>query len=277
MAKQKIFIDKNFDIIISSSDPKSSHLMAKQVMKCNPNIAKKWIQYWGDPFYDDINDSRKILKIFVKKEEKRLLKLCDKVVYVSPLTLKKQQKLFPQYSKKMFFLPIPYNEEIIYKKQKSEILKIGYFGNYFEKNRNIIPLYNSVNNKKKMKLLICGETNLNLKETSNVVIKNREKLEKIREYESEVDVLVCVCNKFGTQIPGKIYHYSATNKPILVILDGQYKEEIKKYLEKFKRFILCYNDKESIEMALNKIDINKLIIPCKKLSAYVIAKEFINE
>ncbi len=276
LANKKIIIDEQFDIIISSSDPKSSHLMAKNVIKNNPNITKKWIQYWGDPFYDDINDKRGIFKIFVKKEENKLIESCDKVVYVSPFTLKKQQELFPKYKNKMFFLPIPYNQELIYDKTNNKKITLGYFGDYYKRNRNIIPLYNFVKNDKDLKLLICGKSDIDLNEENNIIIKERQPIEKIREFEKKTDILICICNNSGTQIPGKVYHYSATNKPILIILDGENQEELKQYFNKFNRYILCYNNEESIKEGVKKISSNTMNTPCKKLSSKNIAKEFIN-
>lgn len=278
LSKQKILIDEQFDIIISSSDPKSSHLMAKSVLKNNPQIAKRWIQYWGDPFADDINDNRKMFRFFVKREEEKLIRACDEVVYVSPFTLEKQKKMFPKYRDKMFFLPIPYNQEVIYKPTNNKQLTIGYFGNYYEKNRNILPIYNLVKKNSNFRLLVCGGSDVGLKQESNMIIEDRQSIQKIKEYEEQSDVLVCICNSSGTQIPGKVYHYSATNKPILVILDGEYQEELKKYFDTFERYILCYNNEESILDALKKIEKDNMrFLPCSKLCAKNISIAFIDK
>ena len=95
--------------------------------------------------------------------------------------------------------------------------------------------------------------------------------------EEETDILICICNKKGTQIPGKIYHYAATNKPILIILDGEKKEELKTYFEKFKRYNICQNTEESIMENINKIikEKNKCE-PLKELNAKNIAKAFLD-
>jgi translation initiation factor 2 beta subunit (eIF-2beta)/eIF-5 len=50
---------------------------------------------------------------------------------------------------------------------------------------------------------------------------------------------------------------SSTNKPILVIMDGENEENIEKYLRSFKRFHICKNDQKSIEKAINEILYNK--------------------
>lgn len=276
LAKQKILIEEKFDIIISSSDPKSSHLVAKNLIKNNKNITKKWIQYWGDPFADDINDNRRLFKFLVKNEERKLIKTADEIVYVSPFTLAKQKQLFSKYSNKMRFLPIPYSHELIYDYAKNDTFSLGYFGDYYSRNRNIIPLYNFVRNNKNINLNICGNSDLNLIETENIIISSRQSIDKIREYESNSDVLICVCNSSGTQIPGKVYHYAATNKPILLILDGDNKKELREYFSKFNRYIMCDNNKIDIEKTLKDIiDNPKEYFPCEQLKPKSIAKKFV--
>ena len=271
-----IKFSESFDLIISSSDPKSSHLLAEEVIKCNPGITKKWIQYWGDPFASDINNKGFVPKSLIKKEEKRLITLADVVVYVSPFTLEFQQKLYPSLKDKMKFLPIPYKLPKVYKEVNNKIKKVGYFGDYFSRNRNVLPLYNAFNNNN-FELTICGNSDVELIEKDNIKVFKRQSVKKVEELESQCDLLVCVCNIKGTQIPGKIYHYAATNKPILILLDGNYKDNIKSYLEPFERFIFCSNDENDINEKINYIFENKMkFSPCEKLNCIQIAREFLS-
>ena len=73
--------------------------------------------------------------------------------------------------------------------------------------------------------------------------------------QSKTKVLVHLSNLHGGQIPGKIYHYSATNKPILFILDGTEEEQIllMEYFQKYNRYYFCKNTVESILDELNVI------------------------
>ena len=77
-------------------------------------------------------------------------------------------------------------------------------------------------------------------------------LDELEEYEKRTDVLVFVSNLGGGQIPGKIYQYSRTNKPILFILDGNEHEQkmIHNYFAGFNRYVFAYNDVESIKKAI---------------------------
>lgn len=277
LANKTIKIEEKFDIVISSSDPKSSHLVAEKLIKNNPGITKKWIQYWGDPFADDINNKGYIPKCFIKREEKRILGLADYVLYVSPFTLKKQQKLYSEYSNKMLFLPIPYNKPIIYKKSKNKKIKIGYFGDYYSRNRSIMALYNTIKNRKE-ELIICGNSDLQLEEYPNIKLMPRVSLEEVRKQEENSDILVCICNKKGTQIPGKIYHYSATNKPIMILLDGDRQKDLKTYFTSFNRFIICRNEEKDIVRALNEFKkANNEYSPLNKLNPKNLVQELLEK
>jgi hypothetical protein len=257
----KIRIDySKYDIIISSSDPKSSHLIAERIFKENKNCKAKWIQYWGDPMLNDITRKSDWRDGLVKYHENKLISKADKVVYASPFTLELQKETFPKLSFKMDYanqvyaniLDIRDNDDDTEKNKKTNgSITVGYFGAYQSKVRNIIPLYNAVRNSK-YKLNVCGTSDVLLKNTNNISIHGKVSYKLAVEMEEESDILVCICNNKGTQIPGKIYYCTAYNKPIIVILDGEYKNELKTYLGAFNRFILCENEEGSIRDAIEK-------------------------
>lgn len=266
-----------FDIIISASDPKSSHLLAKKLIELKPNIGRTWIQYWGDPFAIDIATKRVWPKFIIKLVEKRLIKDADKIIYVSPLTLEEQRKNYPKYANKMEFLPLPYIEAIEYenKGRHNGNLEMGYFGAYNSKIRDIKPLYNIIK-ESGVKLDICGDSDLQLESCENICIEKRIPYKEVQEKEGKVDVLVCICNKKGTQIPGKLYYYAATNKPILVLLDGE-SEKIKTYLSQYNRFLICENKEEDIKKMLEYIKNNRDIkySPANEFRCDIIAKQLL--
>lgn len=63
----------------------------------------------------------------------------------------------------------------------------------------------------------------------------------------------------GGQIPGKLYQYSATNKPILFILDGTIEEMqiLKTYFSQFNRYVFCKNSIDSIQNGIQKINLGQ--------------------
>lgn len=245
--------DGMFDVIISSSDPKSSHLFVCKVFENGMIKNTPWIQIWGDPFLADITRRNKLLDYRIKKEEDRLLKYATKIVYVSYLTLKEQQKIYPFYANKMTYEPIPYIKEEIYSLTdlRKEFLTFLYCGDYFSHIRNIRPLYDAINTTKH-KLIICGDSDIKLKSTEQVKILPRITFEKTKELESECDVLVHLSNLKGTQIPGKIYQYSGTNKLILFILDGN-EEALTSIFKKYGRYVFCRNNIRDIKRAITEI------------------------
>lgn len=273
---ENLKIEGSFDVIISSSDPKSSHLLAEKFKKMNPSNSMKWIQYWGDPFAADINSKTLIPKFIVIREEKRLIKAADKVVYVSPFTFDQQVRSFPSLQRKINFLPIPYIEPLIYKENNNEKFVVGYFGDYKSSDRDIVPLYRSFEGESSSKLIIYGHGDVKLDNTNNVKINQRENYSIIKEAESKCDLLVSICNRRGTQIPGKIYHYAATNKPILIILDGENSHLMRKYFQKFNRYIICDNNKKSISDAIKEImSSNKSYEPSRFFKPTIISEPFI--
>lgn len=264
-----------YNFIISSSDPKSSHAAAKHLIKLGIKYGK-WIQYWGDPLSIDINNKSIFPKWYIKHVERKLFANSDKIIYVSPFTLTEQKKEFPKYANNMEFIPIPYFMEKHYCKDKLCNYKLGYFGDYNSNIRNILPMYEycKLNN---IEAIIVGNTNMQLKKTACVHVHTRLPQNIVDKLEAECDILICILNRKGTQIPGKLYHYAATTKPILVIIDGVNKDKIRNYLETFNRFVFCENDEDSIGKAIDYIYENdKEYFPSNMLNPKIIANKFIS-
>lgn len=275
VSKIKIKYNK-YNIIISSSDPKSSHLIVERIFKENKDCKAKWIQYWGDPMFNDITRKSDWKDVLVKYHEKKLLSYADRIVYVSPLTLKTQKTIFKENASKMDYA----NQSItaIFNKTNSKkdiAVKIGYFGSYNSNIRNIMPLYN-VAKEEKYSLHICGGSDLELKSTDNVIVESVLPYNDIVTREKSSDILICLCNLKGTQIPGKIYYSAGYDKPIIVVLDSEYKEYLRNHFEEFERYILCENNESSIKNAIEeaKLQLNKKDYKVsKKLTPEYMAKK----
>lgn len=244
-------LEQKYDIIISMSDPKSSHLLALALLEKGIINCDRYIQIWGDPMYLDITNKTLIPRQIIKKEERKLLKRPDKIFYVSPLTLEEEKKIFPEYANKMDVLFPTYQNESIYKPVK-KIKKVGYFGDYNSDIRDIMPLYNAIKDSN-YELVVCGNSDLKLESTENISINGRVSFGKVKEFEKEVDLLVHISNRSGTQIPGKIYQYMGTNKPILFILDGP-EELFIKVFEPFNRVMFCENYEEDIISTIKRFN-----------------------
>lgn len=264
---------KEYDLVISVSDPKTSHIAAWNLISQNLKY-KKWIQYWGDPMTIDITSKSIYPKFLIKMIEKKLFRNSDLIVYASPITKKNQKKMFKIFANKMTFIPTPYIEPKYYPETNNAVYTIGYFGAYNKNVRDIMPLYQSCRElREQVKLDIIGDSDIELSNTKNINIISRR---DISRYEKNTDLLVCMLNKKGTQIPGKVFHYAATNKPILLLIDGEYGEEIGQYFKQFSRFIICKNEVNDIKETLySMLSDRQRYYPCEEFNAANVAKELI--
>lgn len=246
-------LDEHFDLIISTSDPKTTHVFVKKLIKKGLSY-DRWIQHWGDPMYGDITRSNAYPNCVVKWYERRIIKWADKVVYVSPFTADMLKQAHPQYAEKIHFVPLPCEEiEQTPLQEKTDFLKLAYLGDYSPSIRNILPLYEAVKGMEGVQLTIAGISSLKLESTDNITILPRIPQNECHQLEMSSDVLVTICNLRGTQIPGKVYYAAASQKHMLVILDGDKKDKLKEYVESFGRYIVCDNTVESIQTALHKL------------------------
>lgn len=250
---KNIVIDYNaYDQIVSVSDPKSSHKMVLELLKEGKveGIWDKWIQCWGDPWASDMTRKHGLKLPLVKKEEAKILRLARKIVYTSPFTMEDQKKRYPDCADKMILV----NQTVLSEKAADSIAKdksLGYFGAYMSNIRNILPLYECCK-ENGYELSIAGKTDLDLKQTDGIKIYPKLSLAEVNELERKIGIIICLCNRFGTQIPGKIYYDAIAKKPIVIIVDGEHKEEMRKYFEGFQRFIICDNNIKSIKRAIEK-------------------------
>lgn len=250
--------DEEFDYVISLSSPPASHLLACKLLKSGRVKAKEWIQIWEDPWFTCFHGLGNTKKIY--NEEYRLLSEGQKICYVSPLTLRNQQKAFPEFSDKMYWQPLPHyykNEAPVERNSDKNVY--GYFGDYDPETRNLQPFY-LASKDIGIEVNICGNPSNLFSSTEQIHIYPRLKLDQLKPLEDNSNVLIFLCNRIGGQIPGKIYQYSATNKVILFILDGseEEKEVLINFFKPFNRYVFCENTVEDITKAINKIEAGEL-------------------
>ena len=89
-------------------------------------------------------------------------------------------------------------------------------------------------------------------ETETVKIKGRLSQKDVSRMEDEASILISICNKRGTQIPGKVFYQAGYQKPMIIILDGEFKEKMRVYFNSFGRYILCENNEKSISGAIDE-------------------------
>lgn len=247
------YCDRGYDLLLTMSSPIASHVLGDKIIKETDLHYKTWCQLWQDPWYYDLY-IEKDSAIF--EEEKRLLSLADSVEYVTPITCYYQKLCFKEYAKKMNWSFLPCNEEIVYpSKDIAGRVKLGYFGEYVSTVRNMAPLAEAISESKTSELIACGNTDLDMGKYQNTTTYGRVSMVKVNQFQAECDILVNISNLKGGQIPGKVYQYAGTSKPVLFILDGTETEKkiILENFDKYNRFIFCENTKENISACLEDI------------------------
>lgn len=260
----EVLPQNSYDIVISISDPKTSHIALGNLLK-QGLATDRIIEYWGDPLYGDVSFKSVYPDWVIRNIEYKYLKLANRIVYTSPFTLKAEQQIFPKIAERMISIPTANLEEQVYHPFSSPKIKVGYFGDYYTQFRDIRPLYNAFTNGFEnidIELFIVGDSDMSLVDRENITVLSRRNIDDLQ---SKTDILICLLNNHGTQIPGKLYYNAGTNLPIVVILDGEYKEDIKKYLDTFDRFIICENNVDSINNAIKSIALNKPVFKPSKL------------
>ena len=252
-AIKKVLTDANleFDVLISTSDPKTSHLFATKLYK---SFCYKpyYIQYWGDPLTLDIARNTWTPKFIRKMIESHMISCCDKIAYVSPLTLKEQQGFLPAYAKKMIYSPTPC-EEVLYKNsENNNRIVMGYFGSYNSSVRDIMPLYKAVKKNDNVFLYIVGDSDVVLSSEKNIEVIPRISASQLKDFYNKCNVIVDLTNNRGAQIPAKIFRDAGTNREVLLLCDGVAGQEVKDCFEHFNRYTFCENTEEQIAKTLDE-------------------------
>lgn len=262
-----------YEYVISVSDPKTSHVATQKLIKQGLKF-NKLIEYWGDPLYGDITLKSFYPGFVYKNLERKLLSIADMVVYTSPFTLYEEKNMYPDIASKMAFTPTGYIDKKLYYPNNDKY-RIGYYGAYPSNVRDIMPLYNACKMlENEVCLSIVGNSDLILENTNNIEVFPRG---DISSFEKKTDLFVCILNKKGTQIPGKLYHYAAYNKPVLVLEAGDDINALHEYICSFGRYYTCSNTRESIIDCIKDIkNKNEQWEPLDKLKPEKIADFFLN-
>lgn len=242
--------DEFFDIVISTSDPKTSHVFTSRLLR--RVRYGRWIQHWGDPLLGDITRNFWWPKWCVKFYEWTIIRKADKIVYVTPFTAETQRKEYPKMAKKIFFIPLPADMHATETISQPNQLRIAYLGDYNPAFRNLRPLYNACSKMGGISLTIAGH-GPGYRSLPNIRVLPRITQDRALEIENDSDVVFCVCNKRGTQIPGKILYKASSDKHILVAVEQNLHDEMSSYFESYNRFVICDNTPASITEALQSL------------------------
>ncbi len=242
----------DYDYFISSSDPKGIHNYVVRNIPQNKRI----IQYWGDPWYDDISYGSGYL---VKFLEYRLLQRSSLIIYNSEKTVEKQKKIYPSQKEKICLLPrgissqqvnLAINNKIKIPCKLPDELRLIYAGDFHSNIRNIHPLVEACE-ALSLKLSVYGSGDF-LETTSEYInFHDRISSSELSKVCESFTLDVIIMNVTGGQLPGKIYDSLISERSVLLILDGDFSIDDIPCRE---RFIHCKNNVNDIVHALTSSD-----------------------
>ena len=168
---------------------------------------------------------------------------------MTPFTCDAQRKEYPRLAHKIAFIPLPADMHGTHTVSKPDQLRIAYLGDYNPAFRNLRPLYNACSKMDGISLTIAGH-GPDYRSLPNIRVLPRIPQDRALEIENDSDVIICVCNKRGTQIPGKVFYKSSSDKHILIAVEQEMHDEMCRYFESYNRFTVCDNTRESITETL---------------------------
>jgi len=250
--KEVIVPDEFFDVVLSLSDPKVSHIYTSELIRLKKIRYGRWIQHWGDPITGDFTRHYWWPEWVIRLYERSIIRKADKAVYVTPFTYEMECRAHPNLCQQIAFAPLPAEMLPIVDVPDSDDLRLSYLGDYHPAIRNLKPLYDACAGMDFVKLTIAGY-GPTYPNTENISILSRIPQQQAKQIEDNSDVLVCVCNITGTMIPGKVTYKASTKKHILVAIEDENYEAMKAYFEMYNRYILCRNTVESISETLVRL------------------------
>ncbi len=249
---------RSCDLLIAHANPPEAQFFCRRLKQMAPRVA--YWQYWSDPFaYGGIHPDRLPVKRWIHYFlERRMLSWPDRVIYGTRTLAMIQKKKFPRFAEKMRYIDVPYSfsDEGSQSGNREYQYFCGYFGLYDSSCRNVFPLYRALKKHPEWKMIIVGSGDSEIVSTDNIELHGRVPQAEIEFFEQNTQVYVVVLNHTCVQIPGKVFYRTGGRSTILVVLDGDYKTDIKEYLEPFQRFEFCDNTEESIEAKLRQLSVS---------------------
>lgn len=249
---------EQYECLISSSDHKTSHFVGAKIKHAFPSLP--WIQIWGDPWSIDLN-TLPLMKGLIAHYENKLLKEADKIVYVSNVTMCEMQNKYPRYRNKMYNIPRGFYFEINSSSHSQECIKIVYTG-VLSYGRNPYVLLDALT---KLKLSpskcvvefygnIPADMQEKLKTYPFVRLHDSVDFEYMAGILASASMLLYLSNKKGSsQIPGKLFDYMGTNKPILCLV-SDVSDSTSMYLTQYDRCLVLDNLESTIINNWGKIE-----------------------
>lgn len=254
--------ENSYDAIISSAFPFTCHIVGYFLKQLSGG--KPWIADYGDPWVNNPSFDLPKWRSFIDKEiESRILNSVNKIIVNTDRTKEHYLNLYPflksedikvitqGFSKKGFHEVSP---------EITDKFRIVYTG-IFYKDREPFILFDALTHVKEiwkdLEVIIAGNIT---KDEYKQYAENKGLSEIVRfigfvpqkkalSFQKGASVLLLIGNRGGIQVPGKIYEYFASKRPILSITIDKY-DIASTFVDRFKRGISVENDSEKLSESI---------------------------
>lgn len=284
-AGKKILVNHNQDAIITIGPPHSSHLIGKKLSrKFNLPHIPVLIDPWVDIIYYKNFKRSYITRKIDNHLEKSVLENAAQVVFVTESTKEDYIKKYSSLKDKSHVLYWGYNEEdfaSFNSDKDSEVKTIVHAGNIFDY-QNPINFWKRVRKEidsgKNIKLKFIGTISIGIKNAIDSAGLNPHTeiigflpySQMVKHLESASALLVCATEK--RHMPGKLFEYLRTGKPIIAFGDDN--EEVKTILEKSNAGMLFGYDSDADEFFKRFNQFNTDLNFVRQFDRKVIAEKF---
>ncbi|MBM4277114.1 MAG: glycosyltransferase family 4 protein [Deltaproteobacteria bacterium] len=217
---------KKYHYILTSHEPWVDSLLGLYLKVKHPKI--KWIADFGDPYVALYTPRHKLF--FENRFEKSIYEKADMLIFTHPQVVHHLDRKYPFIRDKKIVLiaqgfSYGLSREGKHVESRNKIFTMTYAGTFYRDFRNPSNLIQALSKLEfDYRFLLIGRNEGFLKDFEAI----GEKCEflgymdhfKVLHLERESDVLIHLSNRNGVQIPGKIYEYLGSRRPILCITNN---------------------------------------------------------
>lgn len=252
----------DIDIIVTSSGSYTAHIAGAYLAK---EWAKPWVAELGDPWTKNpIWPANFFFRVWRnQKLEMGSIPRADALVLTTEATADCYRKWLGPQAPPIAVIPMGYEPAEFLDVTPAvghDNFKIAYIGVAYRTGRDLRPLMNAIIELKQfypVHFRMIGPCSSSYhtyaqRDASNLIeFLGRVDYKQSLEYIKKEDILVAIGNTGGMQIPGKIYMYLASGRPILYISQSDSKDDPSwQLLQRFPGVYRCPNRKEEIMSTL---------------------------
>jgi len=260
----------NYEGVISVYNPIDALIAGSLLKKKDNNI--KLILYFLDTLSGGIVPqyfSRAWLQEKGGRWEKKFFELADSISIMEPHRDNYFTENFKDFHKKINVLDIPLLRKIKYSRNtissfEKKKTNLVYAGTLLKKLKNpsyMLETFNVIQKNSKLNFHVYGggdcreilEKNNSLQQNNSVIIHGQVDVSTVHNALLEADILINIGSLVDAQIPGKIFEYMATGKPIISFYKYETEPSIP-YLKKYPLSLLIKEDKELLEENVLKMN-----------------------